>query len=348
VFWFHPLSWWLERRLASLAEEACDAAVLSRGHDPRDYCTYLLDIASTVAEAGTRMDAVGMEMPGSSVATRIRRIVVGLPMTRMSRIRIGFVIAACAISTVLFAGATLSQSESFEVATIKPTEPGYSGGKFIVMQSTRHYVVRNYSPRELVGAAYDLPLRLISGGPDWTDSDRYDIDALAPGDTRPTPEQRIVLLRALLADRFKLKVLRETRSLPLYELVLDKAGHKLQESSRTTEEFLTNRMFDDNHVVLPARNVTMEAFASMLQRAVVDRPVVDKTGLSGHYSFDLTWTRDDNQFGGRIPLREVDPDAPRKPDLFSAMQQQLGLRLQSSRGPVEVVVIDSVSKPTPN
>jgi uncharacterized protein (TIGR03435 family) len=105
-------------------------------------------------------------------------------------------------------------------------------------------------------------------------------------------------------------------------------------------------MFNDNHVLLPARKVTMAQFAAMLQRAVIDRAVVDKTGLAAKYDFDLEWTRDESQFGGKIPLAKV--DIPPKLDLFAAMQEQLGLRLQSARGPVEVLVIDRVERPTEN
>ena len=127
--------------------------------------------------------------------------------------------------------------------------------------------------------------------------------------------------------------------------MLFRSGARLQESTPETEEFLTNRAFNDNRVLLPARNVTMAQFASMLQRAILDRPVLDKTGLSAHYNFDLEWTRDETQFGG-IPLAKV--DVPPRPDLFSAIQQQLGLRLQSARGPVDLVVIDRVERPSEN
>jgi uncharacterized protein (TIGR03435 family) len=95
-----------------------------------------------------------------------------------------------------------------------------------------------------------------------------------------------------------------------------------------------------------ARRVTMTQFVAMMQRAVLDRAVLDKTGLTAKYDFDLEWTRDESQFGGLIPLAKV--DTPPKPDLFSAMQEQLGLRLQSARGPVEVLVIDRVERPTEN
>jgi uncharacterized protein (TIGR03435 family) len=97
--------------------------------------------------------------------------------------------------------------------------------------------------------------------------------------------------------------------------------------------------------LLPARNATMAQFASMMQRAVLDRPVVDKTGLSGRYDFDLQWTADDTQFDGKLPQAK---DNPGKIDLFAALQEQLGLRLVAGKGPIDGIVIDSVARPSEN
>ena len=89
LFWFHPLAWWLERKLSGLAEEACDAAVIARGYDPREYSEYLLDLARSVERAGTRIDAVGMAMPGIGLKHRIRQMLSGVPVPRISRLRYG-------------------------------------------------------------------------------------------------------------------------------------------------------------------------------------------------------------------------------------------------------------------
>jgi TonB family protein len=106
VFWFHPLAWWLERRLSALAEEACDAAVLARGHDPFQYSEYLLEMARVVRQTGARVNVVGMAMPGAFLPQRIRRILEGGPAQRISRVRIVCVAVACAVvSTVFTAGA---------------------------------------------------------------------------------------------------------------------------------------------------------------------------------------------------------------------------------------------------
>src|SRR5262249_21240216 len=99
-------------------------------------------------------------------------------------------------------------------------------------------------------------------------------------------------------------------------------------------------------ILLPARNATMAQFASTLQRAILDRPVLDKTDLPGKYDFDLEWTYDDIQFGGNLPA--LAPQTSGKPDLFAALQQQLGLKLESSRGTIDTIVIDGVQRPSEN
>jgi Zn-dependent protease with chaperone function len=107
IFWFHPLAWWLERRLSGLAEEACDAAVLARGHDPHQYSTYLLEMAQAVMQSGVRVDICGMTMPGSFLTERIRQILEGRPAPRLSRGRMAGVSVACAMVSTLFAAGAL-------------------------------------------------------------------------------------------------------------------------------------------------------------------------------------------------------------------------------------------------
>jgi uncharacterized protein (TIGR03435 family) len=241
----------------------------------------------------------------------------------------------------------LRQAASFEVASIRPSDPEDRSGKFIRMQNPQRFETRNYTVKEMIAAAYNLPNRAISGGPEWIDSDRYNILATTTGNERPTSDQQMEMLRSLLGSRFNLTVHREEREQPVYELTVANNGPKLKETTAApSEEYLINRMFNDNHVLLPARRVTIAQFVAMLQRAVLDRAVVDKTGLTGKYDFDLEWTRDESQFEGLIPLAKT--DIPPKPDLFAAMQEQLGLRLRSARGPVQVLVIDRAERPTEN
>src|SRR6185503_7550941 len=113
---------------------------------------------------------------------------------------------------------------SFEVAAIKPTPPDYRGGRFATMQGAHQWVERNYTVKYMVAAAYNLPPRLISGGPVWIDTDAYDIDAVTPGETRPSLDDQWSMLRSLLRDRFKLTFHREQRELSVYALGVDKNG----------------------------------------------------------------------------------------------------------------------------
>jgi uncharacterized protein (TIGR03435 family) len=154
----------------------------------------------------------------------------------------------------------------------------------------------------------------------------------------------MVMLQGLLAERFRLVFHHDQSELSIYELSVTKGGAKLTESGAVPDEnpLLVNRVFSD-HVQLPARNATMGQFASMLQRAVLDRPVLDKTGLAGKYDFELEWAADDTQFDGKLPRP---PEDTARPGLFAALQEQLGLRLDAAKGPVDVLVI--VQKPSAN
>jgi uncharacterized protein (TIGR03435 family) len=264
-------------------------------------------------------------------------------------VRAKLVIAVLIISPCgLFAQAPTSRPtfDAFEVATIKPADPGDQGGRFITMQGAHRFVVKNYTLKRLVGAAYNLTPRSISGGPAWIDSDLYDILAGIPGEVRPNLDEQMAMLRKLLVNRFKLTFHREQKELAIYALTVAKNGPKLKESTAAADEppVLVNRIFPDR-VLLPARNATMAQFASMMQRAVLDRPLVDETGLTGRYDFDLEWAPNETQFGGQGPPETTEST---KASLFTAIQRQLGLRLQATKGPVNVLVIDKVERPSAN
>jgi uncharacterized protein (TIGR03435 family) len=234
---------------------------------------------------------------------------------------------------------------AFEVATIKPAEPGE--GRFIRMQSAHRFFVRNYPLKRLVAAAYNVTLAQISGGPAWIESDRYDILAGTPGDVQPNTDEQMSMLRKLLTDRFSLTFHRDQKEFAIYKLTVAKSGSRLKESIAPagTLPQLISTVYPD-HILMPARNATMEQFASIMQVAIVDRPVVNETDLSGRYDFDLKWAPDETQFGGEL-ARAVKPDEA-LPGLFAALQSELGLKLESARGTVDVIVIDRIERPTPN
>jgi uncharacterized protein (TIGR03435 family) len=263
------------------------------------------------------------------------------------------------ISVLLVAaGATFAQSPAtrpafsdFEVATVKPTAPDWQGGAYFTMQGGHRFIVQNYTLKALIGAAWNLNPRLISGGPTWAGSDHYDVVAGTPGELSPDTDEQMSMLRTLLANRFKLTFHREQKELSIYALTVANGGPKIKQSDALpsgVRQALVFRLFPERRALLPARDATMAEFASVLQRGPLDRPVVNKTGLAGRYDFSLDWAPDESAFGGLIAGRQPLPDDAAEPDLFTAVQQQLGLKLEATRGPVVTFVIDQAERPSEN
>jgi len=262
--------------------------------------------------------------------------------------------AVAAVSVA--SGVLLAQSpskrpafDSFEVATIKLTPLDWTGGRFIRMQSAQQFVARNHGLNTLIAAAYNLTPQAISGGPKWVDSEHWDILAKTPGEVRPNLDEQMAMLRKLLSERFRLTFHREQKELSIYTLSVTKGGPKLKESTVSLDaapEGPPPLIFQVSKTVvrLPGRYATMADLASVLQRSPFDRPVVDQTGLSGRYDFDLEFAPDESLWGGMLS-RPPDSD---KPGLFQAIRDQLGLKLEAARGPVETLVIDQVERPSEN
>ena len=261
--------------------------------------------------------------------------------------QIAFAILGISVSGMLAqTAAPRPKFDAFEVATIKPVDPDAKAGRYIIMQGNNRFVEKAYTLKLLIAAAYDLNPRTISGGPGWIESDHYDIVAVTPGDVRPSHDEQMSMLRNLLTDRFKLTFHREQKVFSIYELEIAKNGPKLMESASPADAppQLISTVYPQR-IVMPARNATMSDLARLMQRAILDRPVVNKTGLTGRYDFDLEWAPDETQFGGEVPVAPA--DAPSLP-LFSAIQQQLGLRLEATRGPIAALVVDKAERPSAN
>jgi len=250
---------------------------------------------------------------------------------------------------LLLACALAGQFDAFEVATIKPTPWDWNGGRFIRMQTAHQMIARNHALRTLIAAAYNISPKAVIGTESWIETEKFDIVAEAPGETRPTLDQQMVMLRALIDERFKLKFHRERREMPIYTLSIAKTGIKFKESPDVEpppEGFPALAFVIAPPVVrLPAHHTTMDEIVSVMQRAALDRPLVDKTGLTGHYDFELVFSPDDSLFGGMLKF-EPGEDAP--PGFLAALQLQLGLKLEATRGAVDVFVIDRASPPTGN
>jgi uncharacterized protein (TIGR03435 family) len=182
---------------------------------------------------------------------------------------------------------------------------------------------------DLIVFAYGAHVRQISGAPAWVESDKLDIAGKPEGGGRPNPNQFKTMLQKLLADRFQLAFHRDKKQLTVYALTVGKNGPKLTRSEAASP--IPNLPFRLGN--LPASNATMEEFAGVMQ-AHLDRPVVDQTGLKGRFDFQLQWTPDETQsdsLRGPGPQPKPPEGAETQPDLFTAIQQQLGLKLESTR-----------------
>jgi uncharacterized protein (TIGR03435 family) len=211
----------------------------------------------------------------------------------------------------------------------------------------RQVLTINTTVNDLIVFAYGLHARQIIGGQPWMETDKYDVTGQPEAQGIPNVVQLRSMVQQLLTDRFKLAFHRDTRDLPVYAIVVGDRGPRLTKND-TNPNGLPNLIFKGLGV-LPAMNATMGDLAGVMQSAVLDRPVVDKTGLQGRYDFTLTWTPDESQFTGlgvRVPPPSGDANAP--PGLFTAFQEQLGLKLDSTRAPVEVFVVDGIERPSEN
>jgi uncharacterized protein (TIGR03435 family) len=227
-----------------------------------------------------------------------------------------------------------AQTPAFEVATIKPNRSGHNaiGGRG-VCTSQGGVSVSNIGLGHLIVEVYGLRDVQVLGRPNWFDSERFDIEArpAAPA----TYEQCKLMVRTLLAERFGLTAHRETREAPVFFLTVAKNGPKL----RTGEQNKGARIMDTSRGRIVSAGVSMAFLARLLSYAgEIEKMVIDSTGLSGYYEFELNWAP-----------QGLTPDGTSGTSIFTALQEQLGLKLEAGRGPVEVLVIDHINRqPTEN
>ncbi len=223
----------------------------------------------------------------------------------------------------------------FEVSTIKPSTPEEHGPRY--MFEHRRFSVVHITLNQLVQFAYGVQENEIEKAPDWFHTEAYDIAAQPGGEGEPSIRQWQTMVKKLMADRFHLKFHTEKRELSVYALSLAKTGPKFAKSHGDPNGQPGLGFGPGN---MGATNATMAEIAEAMQQGAVDRPVVDQTGLAGRFDLRLRWTPDD------IPADAQNADAP--PDLFTAMQEQLGLKLLATKVPVDVIMIDRVERPSAN
>ncbi len=339
AFWFHPLIWWIGKRMVAERERACDEEVLRRGSEPKVYAAAILNVCKLYVESPL---ACMSGVTGSNLKQRIEAIVgsrVALDLTFARKAALVSA-AAIALSVPVAVGIINAQTPplAFDVASIKPAviPVGREGGNRSRIEHTPTSLsMWNVDLAECVQWAYGVaPFQISQAHPS---SDSYDIRAKT-GSSVPVSRLRL-MLQSLLAKRFNLAVHRETRMLPVYELVVAKGGPKLPAPNAVpagppihAAESLP-RIQNDSFLFSDA---AMPEFARMLsQLRGIDLPVVDRTGIAGNFD---------------IVLKSA-PSLAREGDtagLFALIPAQLGLKLISAKAPTEVIVIDRAGKPSQN
>ena len=236
----------------------------------------------------------------------------------------------------------------FEVAASKLSNPDTPAAFKAFRINGRELLALNTTLADLITFAYGVHTRQVSGGPSWMENDKFDVTGRPQAEGVPNQEQFRGMIKNLLADRFKLAVHTEKKDLPAYVLTVDNRGHRLTTNNGDPNGLPTLNL--KGLGTLFVVNANMGHVANALQSWVFDRPVIDRTGLPGRFDFTLTWTPDESQgrsFGPRQPAPTT-PDSKAPPGFFTAIQEQLGLRIESQTAPVDVIVIDRVDKPSDN
>ena len=280
--------------------------------------------------------------------------------------RVTLAVSVIVLTAGCIAGQPSTAPLTFEVASIKPsTESGFRIG--IQMMPGGGLRVNGVTLKLLLTIAYDVRDFQIVGGPGWIASDRYDIMAKPPesgsepqtddprqlsdAQIKTTQEQMRERLQALLADRFQLTIHRDSKDQAVYALLVSKSGPKIHAVDMKAGGGPPRMMM--GHGMINGQAVGLEMLANALSNQL-GRPVLDRTGLTGRFDLKLQWTPDPGQaggpFGGQLPpgVQAPPPPDPNGPSIFTAVEEQLGLRLESQKGPVEMIVIDRVEKPSEN
>jgi uncharacterized protein (TIGR03435 family) len=385
IFWFHPLVWWLGARLVEERERACDEEVLESGSDRHVYAESILKICEFCVESP--LDCVS-GVTGADLKKRIVRIMTEGIACRLDfrrKLLLGafaFVaVAAPVVFGLLQATQVRAQAQNavgiapgFDAVTIKPNRTrGSLNRRHAVVFKPDRFMATNFTLRELIQLAYGVQGSQILAVPDWLDSEKYDVEAKLGSSavdelSKLSPDQRNLerqsMLQALLADRFKLTLHHETKEVPAYVLAIAKDGPKLRENTYrngvTGPDGLVyggvpGVFFTGPHQ-LSGQRTRLEPFVGLLS-GQLGRPVVDKTGLTGVYDFTLDWLAPLRKPESAPSILKAVPEhaealtkvhAIETASLLEAVSEQLGLELNLQTGPVEILVIDHIEKPSEN
>ncbi len=375
LFWFRPLVWWIGARLVEERERACDEAVLNVGNEPRDYAQGILLVCKSYLESP--LSCVS-GVTGSNLKKRVQAILAGrvapdlsyakkviLTAAGMAVLGLPILVGSISAPGLRAQSAGPANTPKFQTVSIKPCETfhgternTWSPGEFRSQCTTVQRLIQQAYGLFADSHANQGSSLTVTGGPAWTTSDLYEIVAKAP-DAPSRETMHGPMLQAVLADRFKLKVHREIREIPVYVLTVAPGGPKLDpfQGSCITRDFYDQPSDDDcatgrgygNGLRLRAATMADICAAFLV---LLNRPVLDETGIQGRFNMHLDFSPEDPELLNRprgLPAL-TNPGAPSPPPVhFDAAQnavEALGLNLEPGKGPAEFLVIDHVEKPS--
>jgi len=383
LFWFHPAVYWMRAKLSEERERACDESVLQQSALPEDYAEGILKVCAYCLEAPLPCVA---GVSGSDLKERVQRILRHHPAVTLTVSRRVLLLAAGLLAMALpigfgvvrgqAAGANVDAGAAaprdlpkYEVVSIKPAAS--DDGRSLLRITPDGTSMQGVEVRMLLRTAFRLEPDRIIGAPSWVSSNRYDIEAKVAPDDAPKldklkAEDRSAMLLPLLVERFNLKYHHETRELPMYTLVVAKGGPKLTVSTGDVapppKDFTGGgappRGVDSRGrmMMMPGRIESQDTTLDMLAHSLspqLGHTVIDKTGLTGRYDYTLQWTPDDAMMPmgggpGGAPSHDENASQAGGPSLFTAIEEQLGLKIESTKGQVDVIVIDHLDLPSAN
>lgn len=379
IFWFHPLVWWLGARLLDERERACDEEVLESGRERQIYAESILKVCEFCV--GSPLPCVsgvtGADLKKRMVHIMSGQVVCKLDFTR--RLLLSAVAIAAITAPIVFGllhatpGRAQSQDDAaatglVESATIKPSElntPTYAGTEqhmIRLMYGRGEFEARNVTLRVIMQEAYQVQANQIEGPSDFLDSFAFDVQVkLAKSEAEAPPSKQQMLqvreaLQKLLAERARLNLHTETKTLSIYALEVGENGSKLEPAPvgepddmkgsgpvRIGTQQMRMKMAGNQVYGIAAQGISADDLAQLLSRQL-GTPVVNKTGLQGRYGFNLNWS-DGNR---TLTESESSSGSASAPSIFTAVQEQLGLKLEAQKAPMQVLVIDHVEKPAEN
>jgi uncharacterized protein (TIGR03435 family) len=360
MFWFHPFVWWIGARMIAERERACDEAVLRAGGDARAYAGGILGVCRHYMDAPL---ACASGVSGGPLQRRVREILEGGWGRNLSRKGLTTLAALLAVALLgpVAAGMIYAQSgpTEFAAASIRPGEQPGPARKisFGMRVDPQRLTAENMSLKDLITRAYGLrPYQVV--GPDWMTTERFNVTGTT---TAPVAQDKITeLLQPFLVRQFGIKMHRETKTMPVYLLEMAPGGPKMSPESSSLPGA-------EGHIALaPAAaslgrfmmrlspqglnlvgTATMEQMARVLSLQL-DFPVVNKTSLTGVYKIDLTFSTPDGRvtMGGLPHVPQMDGQTMKMtaPSIFTALPEQVGLMLEKTKAPLELLVIDSANK----